>query len=126
MNNEDFIKELDNIIQDISKQIIETIVIGKDVAIVTDISFFVEDKRSKDLLVKYGLKAESFDIKMSISTNKYVGSKVIYYYNKCEVKPKSHYILPNKSREVTLLEILKECQNQDTSSPDIKSLQVKE
>ena len=125
-NNEEFVKELDIIVKDVWQQIIDRLAIGKEIAIITDVNFFIEDKRVKELLTKYELKADKFDIKMETSKNKYIGNKCKYYYNEMEMKPVCHYIQPKDRREVTLLQMLRECEKQDTHTPDIKHLEEPE
>ena len=51
------------------------------------------------------------------------GVNVKFYFKNIQLQPDCYYIRPDDYHEVTVLEILKQCIEQGTHTPDIKFLE---
>lgn len=110
---EEFIRQLDEVNQKKWAEIYKAL---KNVTDICSIGFNIYP--SEEFLSNFGLNA---DINFSV-----INGKVEYYYKGVKVDPICYYIRPDNYNEVSLLEILQECIAQDTYTPDIKKLEVKE
>ena len=109
-----FVKELDDVVQEIYKDIIVSLnpkILAFQFKIDVDDNFLEKYKLTNDLVFI-----------CSVSTSE---TKMDYYYKGPEIKPQTHYIRPEDYSEVGLITTLQECINQDTNTPDIKKLESK-
>lgn len=109
----EFIGELDVAIKKEHTRILDSIV---ELGTVTSFEFIVDIENKE----KYGLND---DISFLVSVNAYNNAKVNYCYEGVYIEPENYYLRPENYHEVSILDILKECINQKTSTPDIKFLE---
>jgi hypothetical protein len=110
---EKFIQEIDVLFKEKWAEIFKAL---KDIAGIQSIEYGIDP--SQEMLSKYGLNG---DINFSANSRTEQAS---YYYKGIKIEPLSFFILPDNSKEVSLLDLLQECIAQDTYEPNIKHLQV--
>jgi|ERR1035437_381991 hypothetical protein len=81
-------------------------------------SFGVPEARP--VLTKYGL-TEKFDFYVKLSGG---SVKIEWLYNDCDLKPETHWIQQDNHGSFSNLECFREAIKQDTSTPDMKQLEI--
>ena len=108
-------KELDIIIQMKWKELIDVI---KSTS-VDIVSFKFEVKLEENIIRELGINA---DIRFLVNATPN-GGEIEYLYKGCEIDPIHHYIRPDDYNEVSIIQMLLECINQDTYKPNIMHLE---
>lgn len=113
--NQEFIEELDKLIQLEYKEVYKLTQESKLKILSLSYEIFLSD----DVLLKFELNK---DIRFIITMNSSKGGTK-YLYKNIELKPINYYIRPDDYHEVSTLEILQQCILQDTYKPDIMFLE---
>ena len=112
---EDFIKEIDDIIQrDYKEKAIEIL----NNPCISSMLLNLNNDSIKSVLDKHRLNNISLKLELNNPT-----VRVHYYYCGVEIEPECYWLRPKNYREPSQLEILQECIKQDTFRPNIKHLE---
>jgi len=114
--SEEFIKELDVIVQKDYEEIVNKIT-DCDIRVS---SFNFHPHMSLKIKKKYGLNK---NIGFMVTASAGSGGKTTYLYKGIIVEPDCYYLRPDDYHKVSTLTMLQEAIKQDTHNPDIKHLE---